>query len=108
MENIGKRVIVLMKKMGIKQEDLASYLEISQPYLSLILSGERKMSLTIFNELCALFGCSESYLLGKNNEFSPKIFSFRSKCIDNEDLKCIASVNKLYKNLEYMNNKRND
>lgn len=106
MDGVGKRTINLMKDMGITQEELADYLEISQSYLSQILSGKRSMSLTVFNKLCALFGCSEEYLLGKSSEFSHKSFAFRTKNIDSEDLKCIASMNKLYKNLEYLNKKQ--
>ena len=94
--------------MGVSQKNLAEYLDISQPYLSQIAAGKRPMSLTILDKLCALFGCSEQYLLGLDDSFHPKSYAFRSKKIDVADLKCIASINKLYKNLKYLHKKQKE
>ena len=102
---VGERMEFLRENMGVSQKNLAEYLDISQPYLSQIAAGKRPMSLTILDKLCALFGCSEQYLLGLDDSFHPKSYAFRSKKIDVADLKCIASINKLYKNLKYLHKK---
>lgn len=102
MENSGRRMKELRENMNIGQEELASYLDISQSYLSQIESGNRNLTLSILNKLCALYGCSENYLLCKDNNFSPKKFAFRSKNLSAEDLKCVASINKIHSNLEYL------
>ena len=93
---VGERMEFLRENMGVSQKNLAEYLDISQPYLSQIAAGKRPMSLTILDKLCALFGCSEQYLLGLDDSFHPKSYAFRSKKIDVADLKCIPSINKLY------------
>lgn len=105
---VGERMEFLRENMGISQKNLAEYLDISQPYLSQIAAGKRPMSLTILDKLCALFGCSEQYLLGLDDSFHPKSYAFRSKKIDVADLKCIASINKLYKNLKYLHKKQKE
>ena len=79
---VGERMEFLRENMGVSQKNLAEYLDISQPYLSQIAAGKRPMSLTILDKLCALFGCSEQYLLGLDDSFHPKSYAFRSKKID--------------------------
>lgn len=101
---VGKRMEVLRENMGISQKNLAEYLEISPVYLSQIASGKKPMTLSILDKLCPLFGCSEQYLLGLNDDFTPKSFVFLSREID--DLRCIATLNKLCKNLKYLHKKQ--
>ena len=90
---VGERMEFLRENMGVSQKNLAEYLDISQPYLSQIAAGKRPMSLTI---------------LGLDDSFHPKSYAFRSKKIDVADLKCIASINKLYKNLKYLHKKQKE
>lgn len=103
---VGKRMENLRENMEISCENLAAYLEISPEFLSQIASGKRPMTLSILDKLCPLFGCSEQYLLGLDNSFSPKSFPFLSREI--EDLRCIASLNKICKNLKYLHKKQKE
>lgn len=103
---VGKRMEDLRKNMGISQKNLAKYLDISPEYLSQIASGKSPMTLSILDKHCPLFGCSEQYLLGLDESFSPKSFLFLSREID--DLRCIATLNKLCKNLKYLHKKQKE
>ena len=62
MKQIGKRLQELRESKGLSQSDLANYLGISQPLLSQIESGNRNLNLSLLDKLCALYGCSDSYI----------------------------------------------
>ena len=103
MKEIGKRLQELRESKGLSQSDLAHYLGISQPLLSQIESGNRNLNLSLLDKLCALYGCSDSYILCKTNEYNSINFAFRSKNAASEDLDCIASVHKIILNMRFLN-----
>ena len=96
MKKIGKRLQELRESKGLSQSDLASYLGISQPLLSQIESGNRNLNLSLLDKLCSLYGCSDSYILCKSDEF-------RSKNAAKQDLDCISSVHKIIMNMRFLN-----
>ena len=103
MKQIGKRLHELRESKGLSQSDLASYLGISQPLLSQIESGNRNLNLSLLDKLCSLYGCSDSYILCKSDEYNSINFSFRSKNAATQDLDCIASVHKIILNMRFLN-----
>ena len=102
MKEIGKRLQELRESKGLSQSDLANYLGISQPLLSQIESGNRNLNLSLLDKLCSLYGCSDSYILCKSDEYNSINFSFRSKNAAREDLDCIASVHKIILNMRFL------
>ena len=78
MKKIGKRLQELRESKGLSQSDLASYLGISQPLLSQIESGNRNLNLSLLDKLCSLYGCSDSYILCKSDEYNSINFSLQS------------------------------
>ena len=103
MKEIGKRLQGLRESKGLSQSDLANYLGISQPLLSQIEAGNRNLNLSLLDKLCSLFGCSDSYILCKSDEYNSINFSFRSKNAAREDLDCISSVHKIILNMRFLN-----
>ena len=103
MKEIGKRLQELRESKGLSQSDLANYLGISQPLLSQIESGNRNLNLSLLDKLCSLYGCSDSYILCKSDEYNSINFPFRSKNAAREDLDCIASVHKIILNMRFLN-----
>ena len=103
MKKIGKRLQELRESKGLSQSDLANYLGISQPLLSQIESGNRNLNLSLLDKLCSLYGCSDSYILCKSDEYNSINFSFRSKNAAAQDLDCIASVHKIILNMRFLN-----
>ena len=106
MERInGIRLRELRKKSKITQAQLAQYLEVDQSMVTKLENGSRNFSLSIIDKICNLFGCTESYLMGESEEYSPICFAFRNDSIQVEDLQSIAAVNRIAMNLRYMNEK---
>ena len=108
MKNIGARMETLRNNMNLTPQAVSSYLDIPTEDLLDMENGNKNITLSILDKLCALFGCSESYLLCKTNEFDPVTSAFRSDGIEAADLEGIASMNKIYINMKYLSNKMDD
>ncbi len=57
----------LIIKNGIKQADVARYLEVRPQYLNAILKGNRIMPLEWVMPICEMLGCSPNDLFGYEN-----------------------------------------
>lgn len=105
MKSIGERIKNLRMEMNLSPDSVSTYLKIPVEQFINIENGDEEITLSILDKLCALFGCSESYLLCKSDEFDPTPFALRSEKIETGDLEGIAKMNKLYMNLKYINKK---
>ena len=99
------RLKQLRKGSEITQEQLAQYLKVDQTMITKLENGSRNFNTTLIEKICCLFGCSETYLMGEDDEYIPLNFAFRSNVIQSEDLESIAAVNKIIMNIRYMNEK---
>ena len=97
------RLKELRKEGQITQEQLAKYLNVDQSMITKLENGTRNLNIMLIDRICNLFGCSEAYLLGEDDDYVPLNFAFRSNGIQTEDLESIASVNKIVMNIRYMN-----
>ena len=97
------RLKQLRKESKITQEQLANYLDIDQSMITKLENGTRNLSVTLIEKICNLFGCSDTYLMGVEDDYIPLNFAFRSNGIQSEDLESIAAVNKIVMNIRYMN-----
>lgn len=104
MKNIGARMKILRNDMNLTHQAISSYLGISTEDLFDMENGNKNITLSILNKLCSLFGCSESYLLC-NDESDLAIFVPKSDRIKTSDLEGIASMNRIYMNMKYLNSK---
>ena len=93
----------LRKESKITQEQLANYLDVDQSMITKLENGTRNLSVTLIEKICNLFGCSDTYLMGVEDDYIPLNFAFRSNGIQSEDLESIAAVNKIVMNIRYMN-----
>ena len=104
MENIiGGRLKELRKDGHITQTQMADYLGVDQTMITKLENGSRKLSVSLIEKICNLFGCSEEYLMGEDDKYIPLNLAFRSNGIETEDLESIAAVNKIVMNIRYMN-----
>ena len=108
MKNIGARMETLRENMNLTPQAISSYLNIPTEDLLDMENGNKNITLSILNKLCALFGCSESYLLCRSDEFDSVTFALRSDRIEPADLQGIASMNRIYTNMKYLNRKMDD
>jgi transcriptional regulator with XRE-family HTH domain len=95
-KEISQRVKKLRDHKGLSQQELAKLLMISRPTVSLIESGERKISADELVKLAEIFNISVESLLDFKKE--PKVILEESK--KNESLKDQIRINVPQKNLE--------
>ena len=102
-DNQVNRLRELRKNSKLTQEQMAQYLGIDQSMVTKLENGTRVLNVTLIEKICSLFCCSEEYLFGKSDEYIPINFAFRANSILAEDLESIAAVNRLARNIRYMN-----
>ena len=100
---IGARLKELRKEGRITQTQMADYLGVDQTMITKLENGTRKLTVSLIDKVCNLFGCSEEYLIGEDDKYIPLNLAFRSNGIETEDLESIAAVNKIVMNIRYMN-----
>lgn len=105
MEGTAKNIRLrqLRKESKITQEQLANYLDVDQTMITKLENGTRNLNVTLIEKICNLFGCSDTYLMGEDDDHIPLNFAFRSNGIQTEDLESIAAINKIVMNIRYMN-----
>ena len=108
MKNIGTRMKTLRNEMNLTPQAVSSYLDIPAENLLEMENGDKNITLSILNKLCSLFGCSESFLLCKSDEFDSVAFALKSSNIEADELHGIASMNRIYLNMKYLTSKLND
>lgn len=52
----GEKIYLLMKKMGLNQEQLARELKVCSSHISMYFSGQRKLSIDKGKKLASFFG----------------------------------------------------
>lgn len=97
----------LRNDMNLTPQAVSSYLDIPTEELLDMENGKKNITLSVLNKSCSLFGCSESYLLCRSEEFDPAAFALRSS-IEADDLQGIASMNRIYLNMKYLTSKMDD
>ena len=102
MKNVGARMKTLRENMNLTPQAVSSYLDVPCKDLLDIEEGNMNITLSILNKLCSLFGCSESYLLCRSDEFDYEKFALRITIIETDDLEGIASMNRIYMNMKYL------
>lgn len=99
----SNRLKELRKDSKLTQEQLAQYLGVDQSLVTKLENGTRAMNVSMVEKLCSLFCCTEDYLFGMDDEYTPMQFAFRANCIQADDLESIAAVNRIARNIKYMN-----
>ncbi len=101
MESVGSRLKDLRKEYNFTQADIAKYLDYNQGQIARIEKDTRKLKKPALEKLCNLYNCSEDYILYGNEEYKKNNYVFRSN-IHNKDLKGLAKMNKILKDVEYL------
>ena len=90
---VAKNLNKLRRESGYTQEQVSSYLGITQSNLSKIENGERNFNMTLLDKLCLLYNCSPEYLLGKTDFHEKPSIAFRSD--EKVDLEVVAKMNEV-------------
>jgi transcriptional regulator with XRE-family HTH domain len=99
-EVIGQNIKNYRQKFGYNQDHIANYLGVDRTTLSKYESAEREISLLHLNKLADIFGIEVEDLIEPQaaNKIANLAFAFRSEGIEEQDLKSIASFQKVVKN----------
>lgn len=84
-------------KLGITQQVLAEYLEITREEVSYYESGKRPVPLSIVTKLANLFGLDEYALYEENGAMTDinLAFALRAERLEKQDMKAMAEFKKL-------------
>ena len=99
MNDIGNRMKELRENIGLTQNAISTYLDIDKSFLLDLEAGNKPLTISILN------GCSTEYLLCESDEFNQTNMALRSEGIQVGDLEGIANINRIYKNVKYLNKK---
>lgn len=101
---VGANIKLLRESMGLRQRQVADYLEVDQSLISKVEAGERSISTDILEALSSLFCCPVSNLLSEQPLEGECKYAFRSNHLSTDDLKAIAAVNRIALNQIEMDN----
>ena len=100
MKEVGQRLKQLREEHSYSQTQVAEYLGIDQSNLSKIERGERNFKLSSLNKLCALYNCSQDYILCRSDEYDKSNIAFRTD--GKVDLNVIAIANETMNDLKML------
>lgn len=95
MEWMAKRLKELRKATGLRQEQVAEYLEVDQSFISMIEKDVRKLNAEQLDKLLSLYGVDLATFNNKDIKVEPISISFRANVLDVKDLQAIAEIRKI-------------
>lgn len=98
---IGDRLKKLRNQHNFTQEDIASFLNYDQSYITKLENNQRNLKVSALEKLCELYNCSEEYILNGTGEYSKPGYDYRSN-IKNVDMASRYKMNKIIRNLEFL------
>lgn len=100
--NVGIKIKMLREQAGLRQNQVAAYLNVDQSYLSKIEKGERVITVDLLERLSELYGCDLAIFENDDIDVRPIQLALRAKEITLEDMNIIAEVNHIASNSRYM------
>ncbi|WP_000502784.1 MULTISPECIES: helix-turn-helix domain-containing protein [Leptospira] len=85
---MGDRISLLIETLGISKKEFSVKVEISQPFLSLLISGQRTLSIETLSKISQLFRVNVHWLMtGEGEMFQPSPEELRKGIASMEDLR---------------------
>ncbi|WP_080633887.1 MULTISPECIES: helix-turn-helix domain-containing protein [Leptospira] len=85
---MGDRISLLIETLGISKKEFSVKVEISQPFLSLLISGQRTLSIETLSKISQLFRVNVHWLMtGEGEMFQPSSEELRKGIASMEDLR---------------------
>lgn len=102
MDAIYEKLKSFREKSGLRQGQIAEYLDVSQTYISKVENGERNLTVDQLEKLLSLYGYSLSAFYDDELDCHPIQFAFRAQDVNQDDLKVIAEISKIVINARFM------
>ncbi|WP_082287857.1 helix-turn-helix domain-containing protein [Leptospira kirschneri] len=86
--NLGDRISLLIETLGISKKEFSVKAEISQAFLSQLISGQRALSIETLSKISQLFRVNVHWLMtGEGEMFQPSSEELRKGIASMEDLR---------------------
>lgn len=102
MNTTYQKLKMMREKAGLRQEQIADYLGVTQTYISKIETGERNLTVDQLESLVSLYGYSLDSFERMEEEVHPIQFAFRAQNVTQSDLNAIAEIGKIAMNSRFM------
>lgn len=102
MATIYEKLKMMREKAGLRQEQIANYLGVTQTFISKVETGERNLTVDQLESVVNLYGYSLAAFADMEQDPHPIQFAFRAQNISQEDLRAIADIGKIAINSRFM------
>lgn len=92
----------MREEAGLRQEQIAEFLGVTQTYISKIETGERNLTVDQLESLASLYGYRLSSFEDMQDDIRPIQFAFRAREVSQNDLKVIADIGRIAINSRFM------
>ena len=102
MATIYEKLKMMREKAGLRQGQIADYLEVTQTFISKVEAGERNLTVDQLERVVNLYGYSLAAFADVEEEAHPIQFAFRAQDVSQEDLRIIADIGRIAINSRFM------
>ncbi len=102
MDVICEKLKRMREKAGLRQEQIADYLGVTQTFISKVENGERNFTVDQLESVVNLYGYSLAEFVDMKEELQPIKFAFRAQDVSKDDLRIIADIGKIVINSKFM------
>lgn len=99
---IGAKLKQMREATGLRQSQVAEYLDIDQSYLSKIENGERAISAEQLEKMAELYGHDLGVFENEAEEPRPVQIALRVRDVSKEDLQVMATISHIAVNCRFM------
>ncbi len=102
MSVIFEKLKTMREKAGLRQDQIADYLGVTQTFISKVENGERNLTVDQLESLVNLYGYSLASFTAMEEVAHPLQFAFRAQDVSQDDLHRIADIGKIAINSRFM------
>ncbi|MBR5071053.1 MAG: helix-turn-helix transcriptional regulator [Oscillospiraceae bacterium] len=102
MADTYEKLKLLREKAGIRQDQIAGFLGVTQSFISKVETGERKLTVDQLESIVNLYGYDLESFEKMENEPHPIRFAFRAQDISQDDLHVISEICRIAVNSRFM------
>lgn len=102
MAAMNEMLKMMREKTGLRQEQIANYLGVTQTFISKVEAGERNLTVDQLESVVNLYGYSLASFVNMDQDAHPIQFAFRAQEVCQDDLRIIADIGKIAINSRFM------
>ncbi len=103
-KSLGNKLKQLRENAGLRQGQVAEFLDVDQSYVSKIEADERSLPVEQLEKLATLYGYDTSVFDGDIIDMKPIKMALRARDLTVEDMHVLSVINRIANNCRFMNN----